>query len=64
MTSGQNSVMFKIGSGGAEGQKFRKLFVYEPIDRQSKVVSAFQINYEGKYGGGRILIFDIEKELC
>ena len=38
MTSGQNSGVLKFGREYAEGLKSKKLFLFAPIDRQSKVV--------------------------
>ena len=38
MDSNKTSVMTKFGGEGAEGQKWKKLFVLKPISRERKIV--------------------------
>ena len=58
MTLGQNLVMPEFGRGGTEGHKLLKLFTFEPIDTESKLLqhiqkSASQVQWEPrKWGGG------------
>ena len=54
MTLGQNSVMYKFGGQSAEELIWKKLYVFQSIDWESKVVEYFQISaskvyYEGGY---------------
>ena len=42
MNWSQNSVVYKFGEEGADGPKSQKMFVFESIDRQSKIVQYIQ----------------------